>query len=90
MLGREAEIGQLTPGFQADLAVRDLSTLAHVDVADPVAALVLGSQPPLRLLLVRGEPVVADGTLLTADVDEVAAAVFTSSRALLQRAGVVA
>ncbi len=54
VLGRATEIGQLAVGFQADLAVWDLSTLAHVDVADPVAALVLGSQPPLRLLLVGG------------------------------------
>ena len=90
VLGREGEIGRLAVGCQADLAVWDLSTLAHVDVADPVAALVLGAQPPLRLLLVRGEPVVADQTLLTADVEEVAAEVATSSRALLQRAGAVA
>ena len=36
---------------------------AHVSLADPVAAFVLGSQPPLRLLLVGGRAVVdfADG-----------------------------
>ena len=88
VLGREAEVGQLAVGFQADLAVWDLSTLAHVDVADPVAALVLGSQPPLRLLLVGGRAVVEGGSLTTVDVDEVAAQVAASSRALLARAGV--
>ncbi|SER02979.1 8-oxoguanine deaminase [Microlunatus flavus] len=90
VLGRQAEIGQLAVGFQGDLAVWDLSSLAHVDVADPLAALVLGSQPPLRLLLVRGEAVVEDGALTTVDVEQVAAEVAASSRALLQRAGVVA
>lgn len=89
VLGREAEVGQLAVGFQADLAVWDLSTLAHVDVADPVAALVLGSQPPLRLLLVGGAAVVADDSLTTVDADEVAAKVAAASRGLLQRAGLV-
>ena len=86
VLGRQDEIGSLEVGKQADLAVWDLSTLGHLDVADPVAALVLGGPPPLRLLLVRGEAVVSGGSLTTVDVDEVAAEVATSSRALLQRA----
>ena len=62
--------------------------LGHVDVADPVVALVIGATPPLRLLLVRGEAVVSGGELTTVDVDAVAAEVAASSRALLQRAGV--
>ncbi len=89
VLGRQDEIGSLEVGKQADLAVWDLSTLGHVDVADPVAALVLGGPPPLRLLLVRGEAVVSGGTLTTVDPDAVAAEVAASSRALLQRAGFV-
>jgi 8-oxoguanine deaminase len=89
VLGRQDEIGSLEVGRQADLAVWDLSTLAHVDVADPVAALVLGGPPPLRLLLVRGETVVADGALTTADTEAVASEVALASRALLQRAGFV-
>lgn len=89
VLGRQGEIGSLEVGFQADLAVWDLSTLGHAGVADPVAALVLGGPPPLRLLLVRGEAVVSGGVLATVDVEEVAAEVAASSRALLQRAGFV-
>ncbi len=89
VLGRTGEVGALAVGMQADVAVWDLSTLGHVDVADPVAALVLGGPPPLRLLLVQGEPVVADGDLVTVDADAVAAEVAASSRALLQRAGFV-
>ena len=54
VLGRQDEIGSLEVGKLADLAVWRLDTLAHIDVADPVAALVLGGQPPLELLLVNG------------------------------------
>jgi len=72
-LGREAEIGSLEPGKQADLAVWRLDTLAHAGIADPVAALVFGVLPPLKLLLVGGIPVVEDDRVRT--VDETAAAV---------------
>ena len=89
VLGRADDLGSLEVGKQADLAVWDLTTLAHVDVADPVAALVLGGPPPLRLLLVRGEAVVSGGSLTTVDPDEVAVEVAAASRALLQRAGFV-
>ncbi|MFL6125635.1 8-oxoguanine deaminase [Actinophytocola sp.] len=71
-LGREDEIGSLEPGKQADLAVWRLDTLAHAGIADPVAALVLGPLPPLKLLLVGGTPVVEDDEIRT--VDETAAA----------------
>ena len=57
-LGREAEIGSLEPGKLADVALWRLDTLPHADIADPVAALVLGAPPPLELLLVQGRPVV--------------------------------
>ncbi len=46
LLGREAEIGSLEPGKLADLALWRLDTLPHAGIADPVAALVLGSRPP--------------------------------------------
>ena len=53
VLGRADEIGSLEVGKLADLAVWRLDTLAHIDIADPVAALVLGAPPPLELLLVE-------------------------------------
>ena len=40
---------------------------AHADIADPVAALVLGSRPPLELLLVDGRPVVEHDRVVTVD-----------------------
>ncbi len=89
VLGRQDEIGSLEVGKLADLALWRLDTLAHIDIVDPVAALVLGGQPPLQLLLVNGEPVVEDNRLLTVDTDELAAEVDASSKALLRRAGLV-
>jgi cytosine/adenosine deaminase-related metal-dependent hydrolase len=71
-LGREHEIGSLEPGKQADLAVWRLDTMAHAGIADPVAALVFGALPPLRLLLAGGNVVVEDG--IPTGVDETAAA----------------
>ncbi len=41
VLGREDEIGSIEPGKFADLVLWDLSTVAHRDIDDPVAALVL-------------------------------------------------
>lgn len=66
-LGWDDQIGSLEVGKQADLAVWRLDTLPHADIVDPVAALVLGAQPPLELLLVGGPPVVERDALVTAD-----------------------
>jgi len=67
ILGREHEIGSVEVGKLADLALWRLDTLAHSGIADPVAALVLGSPPPLELLLVNGRPVVEHDTVITVD-----------------------
>ena len=67
MLGWDDQIGSLEVGKLADLALWRLDTLAHADIVDPVAALVLGAPPPLELLLVGGRPVVERDRLVTAD-----------------------
>jgi cytosine/adenosine deaminase-related metal-dependent hydrolase len=67
ILGRSHELGSLEPGKLADLAVWDLNTLQHAGIPDPVAALVLSTPPPLKLLLVSARPVVEDGRLSTVD-----------------------
>ena len=82
VLGREAEIGSLEPGKLADVALWRLDTVAHAGCADPVAALVLGSRPPLEMLLVNGVPVVEQDRLVTADEDQIAAAAGRASAAL--------
>jgi cytosine/adenosine deaminase-related metal-dependent hydrolase len=71
-LGREGEIGSLEPGKLADVALWRLDGLGNAGIADPVASLVFGPQPPLELLLVGGRPVVERGVLRTADVDALA------------------
>jgi 8-oxoguanine deaminase len=72
VLGWEDQIGSLAVGKQADVACWRLDTLAHADVVDPVAALVLGERPPLELLLVAGRAVVRRDRLVTADEEQLA------------------
>ncbi|GHF63139.1 cytosine/adenosine deaminase-related metal-dependent hydrolase [Amycolatopsis bartoniae] len=81
-LGREEEIGSLEPGKLADLAVWDLSGLLYAGIEDPVAALVLGATPPVKLLMVGGRTVVADGHLRTADETTLAAELTAAARRL--------
>jgi cytosine/adenosine deaminase-related metal-dependent hydrolase len=71
-LGREAEIGSIEPGKLADLAVWRLDGLDHAGIADPVGALVLGSAPKLKLLIVGGRTIVEDDELRTAQETELA------------------
>jgi len=85
VLGREDEIGSLEPGKLADLAVWRVDTLAHSGVDDPVVALVLGSPPPLELLLVGGRVVVEAGRLVTVDEHAAARDAETAGRTLRAR-----
>jgi cytosine/adenosine deaminase-related metal-dependent hydrolase len=85
-LGREAEIGSLEPGKLADVALWRVDGLGHADIADPVAALVLGPRPPVELLLVGGHPVVAHDHLTTADEAELAREARRQNRRLLDTA----
>jgi cytosine/adenosine deaminase-related metal-dependent hydrolase len=89
-LGRADHLGSLEPGKQADIAVWRLDGLEHAGIADPVAALVFAALPPLKLLLVGGRTVVADGRLCTADVDRIAEGLRVASHRIVQRAGVSA
>jgi cytosine/adenosine deaminase-related metal-dependent hydrolase len=66
-LGRDDELGHLTVGALADVALWDLGEVGFAGIADPIAALVLGPTRPVDLLLVGGEVVVEDGELRTAD-----------------------
>ena len=72
VLGRQDEIGSLTPGRFADIALWKLDGLGHADITDPVAALVFGPPAPLKLLTVHGRIVVEDGELRTADSEQLA------------------
>jgi cytosine/adenosine deaminase-related metal-dependent hydrolase len=84
-LGWDDQIGSLEKGKQADIAVWRLDTLAHADIADPVAALVLGSPPPLELLLVAGRPVVEQQRLARADEVDLRDRALAQHRRLMER-----
>jgi cytosine/adenosine deaminase-related metal-dependent hydrolase len=86
VLGWDDQIGTLEVGKQADVAVWNLAGLAHADIVDPVAALVLGDRPPLDLLLVGGRAVVRDDRLASADEEQLTAAAVRAHGQLLARA----
>jgi cytosine/adenosine deaminase-related metal-dependent hydrolase len=66
-LGRDDELGHLSEGAVADVALWDLRELGYAGIADPVAALAFGPRRHVDALLVAGEVVVEDGELRTAD-----------------------
>jgi cytosine/adenosine deaminase-related metal-dependent hydrolase len=83
VLGRDAEIGSIEVGKLADLALWKVDGVAHAGIVDPVAALTLGSQPPLALLLVNGREVVREGSLVRVSSASVARGVSRAVSALL-------
>ncbi|MBF4462137.1 MULTISPECIES: 8-oxoguanine deaminase [unclassified Rathayibacter] len=85
VLGRQDEIGSIEVGKLADLALWRIDGIEHAGIADPVAALALGAQPPLTLLLVHGRPVVSEGRLVTADEHAIAGEVAQASADLASR-----
>ncbi|BDI21429.1 8-oxoguanine deaminase [Herbiconiux sp. L3-i23] len=86
VLGRDADLGSLEPGKLADIAVWRIDGVEHAGIADPVAALTLGAQPPLSLLLVGGEAVVRDGELVKSDSRAIARRGADAARTLAARA----
>jgi cytosine/adenosine deaminase-related metal-dependent hydrolase len=81
-LGRDDELGHLSVGALADVALWDLAGLGHAGIADPVAALAFGPRRPVDLLLVGGEVVVQGGELRTADPLTLASDLARESRKL--------
>ncbi len=74
------ELGRLEVGAPADLAVWPGDDLG--DIADPIAALVMGSDRRVRHLLVAGRPVVTDGHLVNVDLPAAHTALATRARRL--------
>jgi cytosine/adenosine deaminase-related metal-dependent hydrolase len=66
-LGRDDELGHLSPGALADVAVWNLGEPGFAGIADPVAALAFGPTRPVDQLAVGGRIVVEDGALRSAD-----------------------
>jgi 8-oxoguanine deaminase len=69
VLGRD-DIGQITPGYAADIAIFDTRTLgmAGAAVHDPVAALLMCHGEPAAWTVVNGRVVVEAGRLTTVDM----------------------
>jgi cytosine/adenosine deaminase-related metal-dependent hydrolase len=86
-LGREDELGHLSAGALADIALWRLDELGFAGIADPVAALVLGPPRPVDALLVGGEIVVEGGELRTADAESLGTDLARESAAIAERAG---
>ena len=71
VLGRD-DIGQLSPGRRADVAVWRTDGLELGGADDPVAGLVFSGPHRVDRLYVGGEEVVRDGHLVRADESEIA------------------
>ena len=84
-LGWEDELGHLSAGALADVALWQVADAGHAGIEDPVAALVLGPPRPVHHLLVAGRSVVADGELRTADPVRLAEGLARESRKLRER-----
>ena len=67
VLGRGAEIGQVAPGFRADLAIWDMSGVDAAGSWD-TAALLLAGPRRVRDLFVEGRRVVQDGRIASLDI----------------------
>jgi cytosine/adenosine deaminase-related metal-dependent hydrolase len=72
-LGRDDELGHLSVGALADLALWNLDELGYAGIADPIAALVLGPPRPVDKLFVGGRLIIEDAELRTADAATLAA-----------------
>jgi cytosine/adenosine deaminase-related metal-dependent hydrolase len=85
-LGRDDELGHLTVGALADVALWDLREAGFAGIADPVAALAFGPTRHVDALLVGGEVLVEDGELRTADPVALAADLARASERMREAA----
>ena len=72
VLGRAGEIGQITPGYRADLAVWDMHGVEAAGSWD-MAALILAGPRRVRDLFVEGRRVVTDGHITTINTGNILA-----------------
>lgn len=88
-LGRP-DLGRLTPGAQADLALFRLDALGFAGAGDPLAALVLCGAHAADRVMIAGQWRLIDGEVPGLDVEALTAAQREASAALLTAAGVIA
>ncbi|HWH92894.1 MAG TPA: 8-oxoguanine deaminase [Baekduia sp.] len=85
-LGRDDELGHVSVGAVADVALWDLGEVAFAGIEDPVAALVFGPTRAVDTLLVGGEVIVEGRELRTADPITLAAELRRESGRMRQAA----
>lgn len=84
-LGRD-DLGRISKGAIADLAIIDMSSINNVPVRDPIRNLVNCTQrSDVKMTIVNGTIVVEDGKLLTADAEKLVSDVQKSAEAIWNR-----
>jgi cytosine/adenosine deaminase-related metal-dependent hydrolase len=71
VLGRD-DVGQIAPGFAADIVAFDLDAIGYAGQHDPVAALVFCAPAKVAWSMINGRIVVAEGRLTTVDTPRLA------------------
>ena len=83
VLGREKELGTIEVGKLADLVLWKLDDIGHIDIVDPIAALVLGPKAEVKALLVNGEVRVRHGLITAIAHEEIAQQAARASKRIL-------
>ena len=83
VLGRENELGTIEVGKLADLVLWKLDDIGHIDIVDPIAALVLGPKAEVKALLVNGEVRVRHGLITAIAHEEIAQQAVRASKRIL-------
>lgn len=86
VLGRENELGTIEVGKLADLVLWKLDDIGHIDIVDPIAALVLGPKAEVKALLVNGEVRVQHGLITAISHEEIAQQAARASKRILTSA----
>lgn len=82
------DIGQIAPGFAADIVAFDVRGLDFAGaMADPIAALAFCTPPKVSLSVINGRVIVRDGEMRTIDLVRQAQAHNEASRELFVKAG---
>ena len=82
VLGR-TDVGALSPGMRADVAIWDVSGVESAGSWDPAAILLAGPRA-VRHLFVEGRQVVRDGAVLTVDLPRVVERARALTRRLME------
>jgi cytosine/adenosine deaminase-related metal-dependent hydrolase len=75
LLNRPDELGNLAPGYAADIALFDLNTVEYAGAAaqDPLGALMMCQAPRAKFVIVNGKVVVKYGQVATLGTQQLVA-----------------